>query len=63
MRDLIWDTKEMNSLSERGMKLLLLGNDTSALIKQLQDPDPQGYLRSYSYKSKLQVSLIGYFPI
>jgi hypothetical protein len=36
MRDLIWDTREMNSLIGYGMKLLLLGPDTSALTKRLQ---------------------------
>jgi hypothetical protein len=36
-RDLIWNTNEMNSLIECGMKLLLIGPDTYTLTKRLQD--------------------------
>jgi hypothetical protein len=60
-RDFIWDTKEMENLIDCGMKLLLLGNNTSALTRRLQDPE--GYLRSYGHGRKLQIYLIGYFPI
>jgi hypothetical protein len=43
------------------MKLLPLGNDTSALTKRLQDTE--GYLESYSHGRKLQIYFVGYFPI
>jgi hypothetical protein len=59
-RDLIWNIREMENLSECGMKLLIIGNDTSALTNRLQDP--QGYLRKYGGRRKLQVYLIGHFP-
>jgi hypothetical protein len=61
IRDLVWDVDEVRALEAYGLRLLLIGNDTSALQQRLQDP--QHYIRTYGHSRKLQIHLVGSCPV
>jgi len=60
-RDLIWDLSRAIPLFEEGLKLVLLGNDVPILKQRLQHT--KDYLRRSKNSRKLQIYLIGAFPI
>jgi hypothetical protein len=57
IRDLVWDVDEVRALEAHGLRLLLIGNDTSALQRRLQHPHQ--YIRKYGHSRKLQIYLVG----
>jgi hypothetical protein len=61
IRDLIWDTTELRTLEAFGMRLLLIGNDTSALQERVRRPIE--YIRNHGHARKLQIYLVGHFPV
>ena len=61
LRDLVFDVAEVRALETYGMKLLLLGNDVSALQQRLRKP--HHYIHGHGRKRKLQIYLIGYCPV
>ncbi|KAF2182664.1 hypothetical protein K469DRAFT_495723, partial [Zopfia rhizophila CBS 207.26] len=61
IRDLIWNTSEMDALIKEGMKLILLGNDVPSLQKRLNNT--RKYLKRYGHERRLQIYLVGVFPI
>jgi hypothetical protein len=61
IRDLIWDVDEARALEAYGLRLLLIGNDTSALQQRLQSP--QHYILKYGHSRKLQIHLVGSCPV
>jgi hypothetical protein len=61
IRDLVWDIDEVRALEAFGMRLLLIGNDASALQQRLQHP--QHYIRKYGHSRKLQIRLVGSCPV
>jgi hypothetical protein len=61
LRDLIWDTNKLQALEVHGMRILLLGNDVSALQQRVEDPEQ--YIQRYGHSRKLQICLTGYFPV
>jgi hypothetical protein len=60
-RDLFFNVKEMDCLVAEGMKLVLLGNDVRLLHTRLQDP--VSYLKRSRTEKKLQIYLLGVFPV
>ncbi|KAF1965732.1 hypothetical protein BU23DRAFT_426825, partial [Bimuria novae-zelandiae CBS 107.79] len=60
-RDLFFNEKEMDCLVAEGMKLVLLGNDVPLLRKRLQDP--VSYSTHGRIEKKLQIYLLGVFPV
>ena len=61
MRDLIGNLSEMRALLQGGMKLILLGKDVPALEERLHNI--KSYWRGHDNKRKLNIFLIGSFPI
>jgi hypothetical protein len=61
VRDLIWDMTELRALEANGMKLLLIGNDISALQERVQHP--RRYIRKHGHSRELQIYLVGHFPV
>ena len=61
MRDLIGNLSEMSALLQGGMKLILLGKGVPALEERLHNI--KSYWRRHSHKRKLNIFLIGSFPI
>lgn len=61
VRDLVWNTNELRALEVYGMRLLLLGDDVSALQQRLEDPEQ--HIRRYGHNQKLQIYLTGYCPV
>ncbi|PSN58743.1 hypothetical protein BS50DRAFT_442640, partial [Corynespora cassiicola Philippines] len=61
VRDLIYDVPAMDSLLQDGMKLMLFGADVAFLQQRLHNT--KDYLKHYGHKRKLQVYLLGSFPI
>jgi hypothetical protein len=61
IRDLIWDVDEVRALEAYGLRLLLIGNDASALHQRLQHP--QDYVRKYGHSRKLRIHLVGSCPL
>lgn len=60
-RDLIWNIDEAKHLMKDGMRLILLGKDALALERRVQNP--REHLRRYGSERRLQVYLVGTFPI
>jgi hypothetical protein len=61
LRDLVEDIAEVQALQAYGMRLLLLGNDVSALQQRLQFP--QDYIRKHGHTRKLQIYIVGLCPV
>lgn len=61
IRDLFWDSSELEDLCREGLKLLLIGADAQALEQRLQDT--KLYLKTHSVKRKLRIYLIGAFSL
>jgi hypothetical protein len=61
IRDLIWDIHEVRALEAYGLRLLLIGNDASALHQRLQHP--QHYIHKYGHSRKLHIHLVGFCPV
>lgn len=61
VRDLFWNIATMRKLLKEGMKLLLLGNDVSALEQRLKQT--RRYTEEHGSKRRLQVFLVGSFPV
>lgn len=61
LRDLVFDVAEVRALEAYGMKLLLLGNDVSALQQRLKNP--HHYIHGHGRKRKLQIYLIAHCPV
>jgi hypothetical protein len=60
LRDLVWNVPEVETLSEEGMKLTLLGDSAYALEQRLHAT--QRYLDSHG-NDRLQIYILGTFPI
>ncbi|KAF1363088.1 hypothetical protein EJ07DRAFT_103984 [Lizonia empirigonia] len=60
LRDLVEDTAEIQALEAYGMRLLLLGNDVSALQQRLKFP--QDYICKHGHSQKLKIYLVGLCP-
>lgn len=59
VRDLIWDMTELLALETYCMRLLLMGNDISALQDRVQHL--RRYIRKHGHSRKLQIYLVGHF--
>lgn len=56
-RDLFWDVPHMEKLLEEGMELIILGSDADLLKQRIDNPN------AYKHGKKLQVFLVGAFPV
>jgi hypothetical protein len=61
IRDIFYHVAELNSLLKGGMKLVLLGNDTSHLYRRLKDPGR--YATRTNRSKRLHLYLLGMFPV
>jgi hypothetical protein len=61
MRDLFWNLSDINVLLQEGMKLILLGKDIQDLEQRVSDT--RLYLKTIRQKRRLQVYLVGSFPL
>jgi hypothetical protein len=61
VRDIIRNTAEMDALVKEGMELVACGSDTPLLYQRLQNT--QKYLRIYGHKKRLQIYLVGMYPL
>lgn len=61
IRDLVWNIPEIEFLLAEGMKLLLFGDDVPDLSQRLQDT--KKYLDRRRGNQRLQIYLVGSFPI
>ncbi|KAF2849420.1 hypothetical protein T440DRAFT_533451 [Plenodomus tracheiphilus IPT5] len=61
IRDLLWDTDNIQKLLGSGMKLRVIGADVQALKDRLCDT--KGYVRNNKHCRKLQIYLVGTFPV
>lgn len=61
LHDLVEDIAEVRALEAYGMRLLLLGNDVSALQQRLKSP--QDYIRRHNQHQKLTIYLVGLCPV
>ncbi|CBX95209.1 hypothetical protein IAQ61_004036 [Plenodomus lingam] len=61
IRDLLWDTDKIQNLLGQGMRITLIGTDVPALDQRLSDT--QRYLRRNKHHRRLQIYLLGTFPM
>lgn len=61
VRDIIWDTAELDAVVKEGMELVICGSDTLLLRQRLRDTER--YLSSYGNKKRLQIYLVGVYPL
>jgi hypothetical protein len=61
VRDIIWDTAELDVLVKEGMELIICGRDAPLLYQRLHNTEM--YLSSYGTKKRLQIYLVGMYPL